>query len=178
MHRYVALLHRDRRGGYGVSFPDFPGCISAGEDWITAVDAAAQALRLHTEGLIADGAAIPVPRSPEALRRDRAFAEDFEDAVVTLVPLLPARGRQERINITMDDNLLHEIDAAAEAAGLSRSAFLAEGARRMLGAGAGAPPDIRHAEPSARSGRRGVAERRHRELPRGNAKARRSKKEA
>jgi hypothetical protein len=28
---YVALVHKDEGTSYGVSFPDFPGCISAGD---------------------------------------------------------------------------------------------------------------------------------------------------
>ena len=30
MAEYVALLHRDEGSDYGVSFPDFPGCVTAG----------------------------------------------------------------------------------------------------------------------------------------------------
>ena len=28
---YIALIHKDARSDYGVSFPDFPGCITAGK---------------------------------------------------------------------------------------------------------------------------------------------------
>jgi hypothetical protein len=28
---YIAYLHKDRKSDYGVSFPDFPGCITAGK---------------------------------------------------------------------------------------------------------------------------------------------------
>jgi len=28
---YIALIHKEENSDYGVSFPDFPGCISAGE---------------------------------------------------------------------------------------------------------------------------------------------------
>lgn len=28
---YVAFIHRDKEPGFGISFPDFPGCISAGD---------------------------------------------------------------------------------------------------------------------------------------------------
>ena len=27
---YVAYLHKDRDSDFGVSFPDFPGCVTAG----------------------------------------------------------------------------------------------------------------------------------------------------
>ena len=30
MRSYIAVLHKDKDSDYGVSFPDFPGCITAG----------------------------------------------------------------------------------------------------------------------------------------------------
>ena len=30
MRNYIAILHKDKDSDYGVSFPDFPGCITAG----------------------------------------------------------------------------------------------------------------------------------------------------
>jgi predicted RNase H-like HicB family nuclease len=140
----VALLHKDSTGGYGVSFPDFPGCISAGDTWESGVDNAVQALRFHTEGMIADGQTVPDPRSLDELRQDPESAEDFRDAVVTLIPLLPPRGKQERVNVSLDGNLLREIDKAADAQGLTRSSFLAEGARLLLGIGSPSEPHGPH----------------------------------
>jgi predicted RNase H-like HicB family nuclease len=130
MRRYIALLHPDATGGYGVSFPDFPGCISGGDDLAEAADQAAQALRFHVEGMLEDGAPIPEPRSAEALRKEKP--DWFEGATIALVPLLPPRVGVERLNISLDRNLLREIDGAAKALGMNRSAFLASGAQRML----------------------------------------------
>ena len=28
---YVAFVHRDDKPGFGISFPDFPGCVSDGD---------------------------------------------------------------------------------------------------------------------------------------------------
>jgi predicted RNase H-like HicB family nuclease len=30
MRQYIALIHKDADGDFGVSFPDLPGCVSAG----------------------------------------------------------------------------------------------------------------------------------------------------
>ena len=30
MTSYIALIHKDEGSDYGVSFPDFPGCVTAG----------------------------------------------------------------------------------------------------------------------------------------------------
>ncbi|MBZ9988859.1 type II toxin-antitoxin system HicB family antitoxin [Mesorhizobium sp. BH1-1-5] len=40
MHQYVGLIHKERTGDYGVSFPDFPGVVTAGETVAEARDLA------------------------------------------------------------------------------------------------------------------------------------------
>ena len=132
MRRYIALVHAGKRRTYGVSFPDIPGCIAAEAGFEAAVESAAQALRFHVEGMIEDGEKIPEPRSLEQIRADPEFAEELEGAVVALVPLLPPRGKPERVNISLDGNLLVAIDRKAAELGLTRSALLAEGARMVL----------------------------------------------
>ena len=82
---YIALVHKDEGTSYGVSFPDVPGCISAGDTFEEAVANAAQALAGHFALMKADGEAIPAPRSFEQLKRDPDFAEDSADAIVTMV---------------------------------------------------------------------------------------------
>jgi predicted RNase H-like HicB family nuclease len=85
MAGYIALLHKDEGASYGVSFPDVPGCISAGDTFEEAVANAAEALAGHFAAMRADGDAIPAPRSFDALKRDTDFAEDSADAIVTMV---------------------------------------------------------------------------------------------
>lgn len=70
MPHYIALIHKDADSDYGVSFPDLPGCISAGETLDEARDMAAEALALHLKGLAADNEAAPVPSSIEAIMAD------------------------------------------------------------------------------------------------------------
>ncbi len=50
MPQYIAIIHKDADSDYGVSFPDLPGCVSAGVDLDDARDMAAEALALHREG--------------------------------------------------------------------------------------------------------------------------------
>src|SRR3569833_1554860 len=47
MAGYIALVHKDEGTSYGVSFPDVPGCISAGDTFEEAVANAVQALAGH-----------------------------------------------------------------------------------------------------------------------------------
>jgi predicted RNase H-like HicB family nuclease len=82
---YIALVHKDEGTSYGVSFPDVPGCISAGDTFEEALANAAEALAGHFAAMRADGEAIPAPRSFEDLRHDPKFAEDSADAIVTVV---------------------------------------------------------------------------------------------
>ena len=85
MAGYIALVHKDEGTSYGVSFPDVPGCISAGDTFEEAVANAGEALAGHFAAMRADGEALPASRSFEQLRRDPEFAEDCADAIVTMV---------------------------------------------------------------------------------------------
>jgi predicted RNase H-like HicB family nuclease len=58
---YIAYLHKNRDSDYGVSFPDFPGCITAGKTLDEASRLAPEALALHIAGMIEDGDAVPEP---------------------------------------------------------------------------------------------------------------------
>ena len=88
--RYVSFIHQDD-AGYGVSFPDFPGCVSVGDTVDDAVRHASDALAFHVEGLIADGAPIPPPRSIDAIKADPNLADWRRDADFVLIPLLYAQ---------------------------------------------------------------------------------------
>ncbi len=63
MTQYIALLHRNGNKGYGVSFPDFSGCVTAGKTIEEALREAAEVLALHVDGMREDGARIPKPRT-------------------------------------------------------------------------------------------------------------------
>jgi predicted RNase H-like HicB family nuclease len=61
-HRvYIAYLHKDRKSDFGVSFPDLPGCVTAGKTLDAARCMAAEALALHIGGMAEDGEPIPEP---------------------------------------------------------------------------------------------------------------------
>ena len=59
-HRYTIILQPDEdEGGYTVTVPALPGCVTQGETLEEAIAMAKDAIRLHIEGLIADGEAVP-----------------------------------------------------------------------------------------------------------------------
>ena len=60
MVTYIAFLHKDSDSDFGVSFPDFPGCVTAGATLEEARQLAGEALGLHIEGMNEDGETIPM----------------------------------------------------------------------------------------------------------------------
>ena len=82
--------------------------------------------------LEADGDPVPLPRDFDAIVNDPALAEDRQDAMTTIIPLLRDKGSSVRVNVSFDLGLLEAIDTAARSRGQTRSAFLASAARREI----------------------------------------------
>ena len=120
---YIAYLHKDRHSDYGVSFPDFPGCITAGSSLEEARSRSAEALAFHVAGMRADGEVIPKPSSLDDLRGDPAM----KGAVAFLTELREPE-RTVRINITARQSQIAEIDRRARAKGLTRSSYIVQSA--------------------------------------------------
>ena len=55
MTAYIALLRKQPRSDFGVDFPDFPGCITAGRTLDEARRMASDALLFHVDGMREDG---------------------------------------------------------------------------------------------------------------------------
>jgi predicted RNase H-like HicB family nuclease len=129
MPNYIAVVHKEPTSDYGVSFPDFPGCITAGKSIDEAKDLAYEALLLHLEGLREDGEQLPAPTNLEDIVADPENA----DAVAFLVVSVPdAQGKAKRINITIPEETLRRVDVAAKRRGLSRSSFLTRAAQAAM----------------------------------------------
>lgn len=60
-----------------------------------------------------------------------AVAEN-RDAVAVLIPIAEGTARVVRVNITLPQDVLEEIDAYAERQGFTRSGFLAAAAKRAM----------------------------------------------
>lgn len=128
MTDYIAIIHKESDSDFGVSFPDFPGCVTAGRTLDDARTMAQDALALHIEGLLEDGGALPVPSSLENVMSDCGNRE----GVAILVSAPRRAPRSVRVNVTIAADELAEIDAYAARHGLTRSGFLAAAARRKL----------------------------------------------
>ena len=60
--KLTAVIHKDDDTAYWITAPDMPGCIACGDTINEAIVSFHQALELHIDGLIADGAPLPEPR--------------------------------------------------------------------------------------------------------------------
>ena len=85
MAAYVALVHKDEGTSYGVSFPDVPGCISAGDTMEEALANAAVALAGHLRSMRADRDPLPQARGLAAIQADPALADDLIGAIMETV---------------------------------------------------------------------------------------------
>src|SRR5271165_3350920 len=116
---YIAFVHRDRKSDYGVSFPDFPGCITAGKTLHEAHRNAIDALTLHIAGMREDRETIPKPSSLESLEK-----QSERSGALLLLVNIPADEKTVRVNITARKSQMDTIDRLAESAGLTRSAYI------------------------------------------------------
>jgi len=130
--RYVAFVHKDEDSDYGVSFPDFPGCTSAGDTADDALTNAVDALTGHVAAMVADGDDIPEPRTLEAILADPDLADWREGASFAYVPLVRDLGSTVRVNISLDAGLLEALDKAVRARKTNRSAFIASAVRKEM----------------------------------------------
>lgn len=99
---YPAVFEPSSDGGYGVYFPDLPGCVSYGETFADALQEAADALGLHLYGMVKDGEEIPAPSANPAVDPDTA--PGYLLAMVTVYPDIVAGeidNRRVKTNVTI-----------------------------------------------------------------------------
>ena len=124
MASYIGLIRKDPDSDFGVDFPDFPGCVTAGATLEEARRMAQEALERHVQGMLEDGDELPLPGPLDAIMAD----PNNGDAVAFLVTLPETADRSVRVNITLPERLLRRIDERAA----NRSAFLARAAEKAL----------------------------------------------
>lgn len=127
----VALVH-GKPGNYGISFPDFPGCVAGGDTIDEAVARGREALSTHVETILDEGMTLPTPRTVDAIHMDPGFSDDLAEAVTVAALDFDLPSKSVRVNVSFDETLLKRIDRAAQASGETRSGFLAGAARERL----------------------------------------------
>lgn len=132
---YRALIVQDEgeepQHGYGVVFPDLPGCTSSGDTVEQAYEHAFEALALHIEGMVEEGAVLPTP-SPFNAPLPHWLARVPGNVERTVLVPVKLPGRAIRISVTMDKGLLARLDAVAAASGETRSGYIARAVRERI----------------------------------------------
>lgn len=87
MPDYIALIYKDADSCYGISFPDVPGVVTAGDTIDEVMQKAAEVLEFAAEDWSQlTGREWPRARTIDELRADPEFLEEAADAVVAAVP--------------------------------------------------------------------------------------------
>ena len=120
----IAIEPGDETQAFGVIVPDLPGCFSAGDTLDEALSSAEEAVVAWIDAMLDREQAIPQPSSIDSLR---AAHPEFAGWVWAVVSVDPARldDKIERVNITLPRRVLARLDAAARAAGETRSGYIA-----------------------------------------------------
>jgi predicted RNase H-like HicB family nuclease len=119
MRLFPAIVEKSS-DGYGVFFPDLPGCTSAGATVQEAALNPEEALQAHIDLSVEHGEAVPEPSTLDQIVVD----PDVREAARILVRVDPP-DRTVRVNITMPRELLAAVDRYAARTGYSRSGLLA-----------------------------------------------------
>lgn len=127
MARYFPAIVEKSSDGFGVFFPDLPGCTSAGATVQEAALNAEEALQAHIDLSVEHGDAIPEPSALDAI----AVATDVAEVGRILVRAEPP-GRAVRVNVTIQEDLLAAVDRYAARLGYSRSGLLAQAVRERM----------------------------------------------
>jgi predicted RNase H-like HicB family nuclease len=146
---YIAYLHKDSKSDFGVSFPDFPGCVTAGKSLDEARRRAPEALAFHIAGMLEDGEKIPKPSKLDDLAED----PDRQNAVAFLVTADLGKAKTVRVNVTARENQIELTDHLARQAGMTRSAYMVQSATSGIAFKSGARSTRRRIHPRAKRAR-------------------------
>ena len=122
--RYPIVIHKDSDSDYGVTFPDIPGCFSAGATIEEAINMAQEAAECHIEGMLIDLEPIPMPLDIDIHKTNL----DYDKGIWALIEidLNKLSLKSKRINITMPERLVRVVDQYANKYGSTRSGLLAQ----------------------------------------------------
>lgn len=125
--QYVALFDKEKHG-FSVTFPDFPGCATCGDDLDEAVDHAHEALAAYVELLLEDGAELPDPSPKKQLM---ALPENKGRKAINIT--VSGDGSDfEEFEVAMHSHLLARIEKYCREYGVSPADFLAAAAREGI----------------------------------------------
>ncbi|MGK5080845.1 type II toxin-antitoxin system HicB family antitoxin [Janthinobacterium sp. HLX7-2] len=123
---YPLYVWKDADSAYGASFPDLPGVNTAAEDLHDLNKAAQEAVEAMYEG----ETNIPAACAIEKWTSDPDYAGGFW--MLVNIDLSKVNTKPVRLNISLPESLLRDIDLFAKSHHLTRSGFLAQAAMRAM----------------------------------------------
>ena len=120
MQRFYTAIIEKASGGFGVFFPDLPGCTSFGISVEDAASNAYVAAQAHVAISEEYGDDIPLPRPPDEIPSDRTVKEKARILIPIEVGAAPVR-----VNISLPAAALEALDRTAKELSLSRSGAIA-----------------------------------------------------
>ena len=121
---YIAAIQKDHSSEYGVTFPDFPLCITAGKTLEEAKNMAKEALQFHIDGIVEDKEEIPKPLTLDEIKKK--YKSDVFLIISVKIPT-----NSKRINITIEENILRKLDKYLEKNGGNRSLFFSQSIEKI-----------------------------------------------
>jgi predicted RNase H-like HicB family nuclease len=123
---YLAVFEKSKTG-FGVYFPDIPGCITCGDNFDHAFRMAEEVLGLHLYGIEKDGE--PLPASTGSI------PELSSGDVVVAISVFPTMVKDEMENrrVRTSVTIPQWLKTAAEADGLNYSRLLESAIKEHLG---------------------------------------------
>jgi predicted RNase H-like HicB family nuclease len=123
---YPLYVWKDENSAYGGRFPDLPGVFTAADNLDELPATAQEAVEAMYEG----EDRIPDASSIEQWKDSVEYADGFWMLVV--IDRAKINTKPVRLNISLPESLLHDIDAFAKSHHLTRSGFLAQAALKAM----------------------------------------------
>lgn len=123
---YPLYIWKDDNSAYGASFPDLPGVFTAADKLDDIPGMAQEAVETMYEG----EAHLPDASSIEQWKNSTEYADGFW--MLVSIDRTKIHTKPVRLNISLPESLLHDIDAFAKSHQLTRSGFLAQAAIKAM----------------------------------------------
>ncbi len=102
--KYCSCLHIEADKEIGISFPDFPGCVSVGKTIEEAISNGVEALNFHIEGMIEESFEIPMPSAISTINNK------IDSKYIVFVDIEIPESRAKRINMTIPEFVISKAD--------------------------------------------------------------------
>jgi predicted RNase H-like HicB family nuclease len=123
---YPLYVWKDTNSAYGAKLPDLPGVYTAADELTDLPKMAQEAVEVMFEG----EAHIPEATGIEHWKDSDEYSDGFW--MLVNIDLSRINAKPVRLNISLPESLLYDIDAFAKAHHMTRSGFLAQAAMKAM----------------------------------------------